>query len=102
MITGNEEDGFEANLLDNQAFADAMIWMKNLYDNGYNPQETDIDSMMAAGQIGLMTNGGWLKGTLDASGINYGIASLPTVTGEDQKEYALGDMFKLYDHYIRY
>ena len=92
MITGNEEDGFEANLLDNQAFADAMIWMKNLYDNGYNPQETDIDSMMAAGQIGLMTNGGWLKGTLDASGINYGIASLPTVTGEDQKEYALGDM----------
>ena len=48
MITGNEEDGFEANLLDNQAFADAMIWMKNLYDNGYNPQETDIDSMMAA------------------------------------------------------
>ena len=62
------------------------------YDNGYNPQETDIDSMMAAGQIGLMTNGGWLKGTLDASGINYGIASLPTVTGEDQKEYALGDM----------
>ena len=92
MITGNEEDGFEANLLDNQAFADAMIWMKNLYDNGYNPQETDIDSMMGAGQIGLMTNGGWLKGTLDASGVNYGIASLPTVTGEDQKEYALGDM----------
>ena len=40
--------------------------------------------MMAAGQIGLMTNGGWLKGTLDASGVNYGIASLPTVTGEDQ------------------
>ena len=92
MITGNEEDGFKANLLDNQAFADAMIWMKNLYDNGYNPQEIDIDSMMAAGQIGLMTNGGWLKGTLDASGVNYGIASLPTVTGEDQKEYALGDM----------
>lgn len=66
MITGNEEDGFEANLLDNQAFADAMIWMKNLYDNGYNPQETDIDSMMAAGQIGLMTKRWMVKGTLDA------------------------------------
>ncbi len=92
MIVGDEESGFKANLLDNQAFADAMIWMKNLYDNGDNPKERDIDSMMAAGQIGLMTNGGWLKGTLDASGINYGITRLPTATGEGLDEYALGDL----------
>ncbi len=92
LIEGDEENGFKANLLENQAFADAMIWMKNLYSKGYNPQEQDIDSMMAAGQIGVMTNGGWLKGALDASGVNYGIAMLPTVTGEDQKEYALADM----------
>lgn len=92
LIEGDEENGFKANLLENQAFADSMIWMKNLYDKGYNPQEQDIDSMMAAGQIGVMTNGGWLKGALDASGVNYGVAMLPTVTGEDQKEYALADM----------
>lgn len=92
LIEGDEEAGYHANLLENEAFADAMIWMKNLYDKGYNPKEQDIDSMMAAGQIGLMTNGGWLKGTLDASGINYGIAKLPTVTGEDLNEWALGDM----------
>ena len=92
MIVGDEENGFKANILDNQAFADALIWMKNLYDNGYNPKERDIDSMMAAGQIGLMTNGGWLKGALDASGVNYGIAKLPTVTGEDQAAYSLGDL----------
>ena len=92
MIVGDEENGFHANLLENQAFADAMIWMKNLYDNGYNPKERDIDSMMAAGNIGLMTNGGWLKGALDASGVNYGITRLPTVTGEDIAEYALGDL----------
>lgn len=67
LIEGDEESGFTSNLLENEAFADAMIWMKNLYDNGYNPKEQDIDSMMAAGQIGVMTNGGWLKGTLDAS-----------------------------------
>lgn len=92
MIEGDEENGFTPNLMDNQALADALIWMKNLYDNGYNPKERDIDSMMAAGQIGLMTNGGWLKGALDASGVNYGIAKLPTVTGEDQSEWALGDL----------
>jgi len=92
LIVGDEENGFKANILDNQAFADALIWMKNLYDNGYNPKERDIDSMMAAGQIGLMTNGGWLKGALDASGVNYGIAKLPTVTGEDQSAYSLGDL----------
>lgn len=92
MVVGDAENGFKANILDNQAFADALIWMKNLYDNGYNPKERDIDSMMAAGQIGLMTNGGWLKGALDASGINYGIAKLPTVTGEDQSEWSLGDL----------
>ena len=92
MVVGDAENGFKANILDNQAFADALIWMKNLYDNGYNPKERDIDSMMAAGQIGLMTNGGWLKGALDASGVNYGIAKLPTVTGEDQDAYSLGDL----------
>lgn len=92
MIEGDEENGFHANLLENEAFANAMIWMKNLYDNNYNPKERDIDSMMAAGQIGVMTNGGWLKGALDASGVNYGIAKLPTVTGEDLNEWALGDL----------
>jgi len=92
MIEGDAENGFTPNLLDNQALADALIWMKNLYDNGYNPKERDIDSMMAAGQIGLMTNGGWLKGALDASGVNYGIAKLPTVTGEDLSDWALGDL----------
>lgn len=92
MIVGDAENGYTANLLDNQAFADAMIWMKNLYDNGYNPKERDIDSMMAAGQIGLMTNGGWLKGALDASGVNYGITRLPTVSGEDITDYSLGDL----------
>jgi multiple sugar transport system substrate-binding protein len=92
IITGDEENGFKANLLDNEAFANAMIWMKNLYDNGDNPKEKDIDSMMAAGQIGLEINGGWLKGTLDASDINYGIAKVPTVTGDDQDDWALGDV----------
>lgn len=92
MIEGDAENGFTPNLLDNQAMADALIWMKNLYDNGFNPKERDIDSMMAAGQIGLMTNGGWLKGSLDASGVNYGITKLPTVTGEDQSDWALGDL----------
>lgn len=92
IVEGDEENGFTANILNNEAFANAMIWMKNLYDNGYNPREQDIDSMMAAGQIGLMTNGGWLKGTLDASDVNYGIAKLPTVTGEDQSAYSLGDV----------
>ncbi len=92
LVEGDAENGFTPNLLGNQPLADALIWMKNLYDNGYNPKERDIDSMMAAGQIGLMTNGGWLKGTLDASGINYGIAKLPTVTGEDQDNWSLGDL----------
>ncbi|MBQ8161659.1 MAG: extracellular solute-binding protein [Clostridia bacterium] len=92
MITGDAENGFKANLLDNEAFANAMIWMKNLYDLGLNPKEKDIDSMMAAGQIGLMTNGGWLKGALDASGVNYGITRLPTVSGEDLADWSLGDV----------
>lgn len=92
VITGDEKNGFKANLLDNEAFANAMIWMKNLYDNGYNPKEKDIDSMMAAGQIGLEINGGWLKGTLDSSDVNYGIAKVPTVKGDDLDKWALGDV----------
>ena len=92
MIIGDEETGYKANLLGNQAFADAMIWMKNMYDKGYNPREREIDSMMKSGQIGIMDNGGWLKGDLDASGVNYGITAMPTVTGEDISSYALGSL----------
>ena len=92
MIEGDEANGFTPNLLDNEALTNALIWMKKLYDEGDNPKERDIDSMMAAGQIGLMTNGGWLKGTLDASGINYGITRLPTVAGTDLEAWSLGDL----------
>ena len=92
LIEGDEANGFTPNLLDNEALTNALIWMKKLYDEGDNPKERDIDSMMAAGQIGLMTNGGWLKGTLDASGINYGITRLPTVAGTDLEAWSLGDL----------
>lgn len=92
LAVGDAENGYKANLLGNQPLADALIWMKNLYDTGMNPKERDIDSMMAAGQIGLMTNGGWLKGSLDASGVNYGITRLPTASGEGLTDWALGDL----------
>ncbi|MCR5370929.1 MAG: extracellular solute-binding protein [Clostridium sp.] len=91
--TIDQVDGeFKPVLVGNEKLTDALLWMKDLYARGINPLEKDIDSMMAAGQIGIMDNGGWLKGTLDASGINYGIAKLPTVTGEDVDEYSLGTM----------
>ena len=75
---------------------DGLNYFYQLYDTGNNPKEKDIDSMMLAGQIGMMINGGWLKAGLDSAGINYGIAKVPVQSGEDINSYALSDMSNFY------
>ncbi len=88
----SETDGkYSVNLAGNQGLIDGLNWMYDLYATGNNPYEKDIDSMMRAGQIGIMVNGGWLKAGLDESGVNYGMAKIPVVEGDDINNYALGD-----------
>lgn len=96
VIDKNTDGKYKVNLKNNDALKDGLNYFYQLYDTGNNPKEKDIDSMMLAGQIGMMINGGWLKAGLDSAGINYGIAKVPVQSGEDINSYALSDMSNFY------
>lgn len=95
-VDETEEGLWRVNLVGNQGLIDGMNYFYEMYSSGNNPYETDIDSMMLAGQIGMMINGGWLKAGLDDAGVNYGIAKVPVREGEDIDSYALSDMSNFY------
>lgn len=62
---------------DNEGYAKFLSWFKAMLDSGDNPMETDTDSMMRAGQIGITASGPWLNAGLKESGINYGVSMMP-------------------------
>lgn len=97
LVVDDTADGkIQVNLTDNQGLKDGLHYFYNIYKSGNNPYEKDIDSMMLAGQIGMMINGGWLKAGLDNAGINYGIAKVPVCKGDNIDSYALSDMSNFY------
>ncbi len=97
LVVDYTEDGkMKVNLTGNQGLKDGMRYFYHMYKSGNNPYEKDIDSMMLAGQIGMMINGGWLKAGLDNAGVNYGIARVPVREGEKIDRYALSDMSNFY------
>lgn len=97
LVVDNTDDGkIKVNLTGNEGLKDGLNYFYNMYKSGNNPYEKDIDSMMLAGQIGMMINGGWLKAGLDDAGVNYGIAKVPVPTGENIDDYALSDMSNFY------
>lgn len=74
------EDGngsFKANFDGNAGYEKFLNWFKGMVDNGSNPIESDTESMMKAGQIGITNSGGYLNAGLIETGINYGVTQLP-------------------------
>ena len=60
----------------------AMV--KKLIDDGIMPKGVDygiMDGAMNKGEVAMVLNGPWAWGGLDTSGINYGVAPIPTVAG---------------------
>jgi multiple sugar transport system substrate-binding protein len=89
---GEEPDTFSVHVNNNEGLKNGMLWMHDLFANGYNPVETNNDPAMIAGMIGQMLNGMWLKPGLDAAGINYGMAKIPVLEGDSGDNYALGGL----------
>ena len=73
----DEEGNLAANFAGNEGYARFLNWFKEMIDSGDNPMETDTDSMMRAGQIGITASGPWLNAGLKESGINYGVSLMP-------------------------
>lgn len=77
FIEDADDGGFSANFSGNEGYIDFFNWYRGMLDNGSNPLETDIGSMMRAGLIGITIDGAWLSAGLEDAGINYGVSILP-------------------------
>lgn len=76
-ISEDGQGSFKANFEGNAGYEKFLVWYKDMVDNGDNPIETDTESMMRSGQIGITCSGGWLNAGLNEAGINYGVGILP-------------------------
>ncbi len=78
------EDGSEATF-GSDAGVKALTWMRDQVDKGYSPKTVDIDAQYLAfknGQNSITWDGIWQINDLEAAGLNYGIAVLPTIGDE--------------------
>jgi multiple sugar transport system substrate-binding protein len=74
-------DGTEATFASDAGVA-ALSWMVEQVDKGYSPANVDIDAQYLAfknGDNSITWDGIWQINDLEASGINYGIAPIPTI-----------------------
>ena len=83
------EDGSEATFGSEEGIA-ALTWMREQVDKGYSPANVDIDAQYLAfknGQNSITWDGIWQINDLEAAGMNYGIAPIPTI-GEQPAVWA--------------
>jgi multiple sugar transport system substrate-binding protein len=76
----------------NKGYAHFLTWYSGMVKSGDNPLETDMDSMMKAGQLGITLSGAFLSTGLDAAGINYGVSQLPEGEAGPQNPCSVGGL----------
>jgi multiple sugar transport system substrate-binding protein len=77
---------------DNKGYAQFLNWYGGMIKSGDNPLEVDMDSMMKAGQLGIMLSGAFLTSGLEAAGINYGVSQLPYGDAGPQNPCSVGGL----------
>ncbi len=77
-------DGTSTGVATDGAVAGAEV-LKSLFDDGVMPQGVDygvMDGAMNNGEVAMVLNGPWSWAGFEGSGINFGVAPIPTVNGE--------------------
>lgn len=77
-------DGSTTGVNTDGAIAGAEV-LKSLFDDGIMPQGVDygvMDGAMNNGEVAMVLNGPWSWAGFEASGLNFGVAPIPTVGGE--------------------
>lgn len=90
------EDGSEATF-GSEAGVQALTWMREQVEKGYSPDNVNIDTQYTAfknGENSITWDGIWQINDLEASGLNYGIAPIPTI-GEEPAVWANSHNFFL-------
>ncbi len=78
------EDGSAATYASDEGMQ-ALSWMTDQIAKGYSPEKVDIDAQYLAfknNKTSITWDGIWQINDLEAAGINYGIAPLPTIGAE--------------------
>lgn len=77
-------DGSTTGVNNEGAVAGAAL-LEELIESGTMPKGVDygiMDGAMSKGEVGMVINGPWAWGNLEAAGLDIGVAPLPTVGGE--------------------
>jgi multiple sugar transport system substrate-binding protein len=90
------EDGTEA-AFDTEEGVAALEWQRSIVEDGYSPPNVAIDSQYVAfknGETSITWDGIWQVNDLDASGLPYAAAPIPTI-GDEQAVWANSHNFFL-------
>ncbi|WP_196259468.1 maltose/maltodextrin ABC transporter substrate-binding protein MalE [Pelagibacterium limicola] len=82
-------DGTDTGVANEGAIKGAAM-LRRLIDEGVMPPGVDYGVMEAAvnrGEAAMMINGPWAWGNLEQSGINFGVAPIPSVDGAPSKAF---------------
>lgn len=82
---------------DSEAGVEALSWQTSMVEDGYSPSGVAIDSQYVAfknGETSITWDGIWQLNDLDASGLPYAAAPIPTI-GEDDAVWANSHNFFL-------
>ncbi len=77
-------DGSTTGVNTDGAIAGAEV-LKSLFNDGVMPQGVDygvMDGAMNNGEVAMVLNGPWSWAGFEGSGINFGVAPIPTVNGQ--------------------
>jgi len=90
------EDGSAAEFADEEG-VEALTWMRSIIDDGFSPSDVAIDSQYVAfknGETSITWDGIWQINDLEASGLPYAMAPVPTI-GDEAAVWANSHQFFL-------
>jgi maltose/maltodextrin transport system substrate-binding protein len=76
--------------VNNEGAVQGATMLKTLIDEGVMPPGVDygvMDGAMNKGEVAMVINGPWSWGGFKTSGINFGVAPLPSVGGQPSKPF---------------
>lgn len=88
----NAEGSYDANVtgVNNEGARKGAAMLRQLIDEGVMPSGVDYGVMDAAinkGEVAMVINGPWAWANLETSGIDFGVAPIPSVAGQPSKSF---------------
>jgi len=88
----NAEGSYDATVtgVNNEGAKKGAAVLRKMIDDGVMPSGVDygvMDAAMNKGEVAMVINGPWAWANLKTSGINFGVAPIPSVDGQPSKSF---------------